>query len=137
MNVDNVKSFRLLNMYEKLSRGDVINKKQFAKEFDVSEKSVQRDIDELRAYLSENDAGVSIEYSCDRGGYHMTGRENEYLTNEEIVEVAKVLFESNEMDNQELNTFIDKLLIWASPSAKEAVRRVILTYCSGAESIMD
>ena len=36
MNVDNVKSFRLLNMYEKLSRGDVINKKQFAKDFGVS-----------------------------------------------------------------------------------------------------
>lgn len=137
MKVDNTKSLRILNMYERLKRGGIINKKQFANEFNVSEKSVQRDIDELRAYLSENDAGVSIEYSYDRGGYRMTGRENEYLTNEEIVEVAKVLFESNEMDNQELNTFIDKLLIWAPPSAKEAVRRVILTYCSGAESIMD
>ena len=137
MKVDNTKSLRILNMYERLKRGGIINKKQFANEFNVSEKSVQRDIDELRAYLSENDAGVSIEYSYDRGGYHMTGRENEYLTNEEIVEVAKVLFESNEMDKQELNTFIDKLLMWTPPSAKEAVRRVILTYCSGAESIMD
>ena len=49
MKIDKLKSFRLLNMYEKLNRGDIINKKQFASEFGISEKSVQRDIDDLRA----------------------------------------------------------------------------------------
>jgi len=33
MKVNNVKGFRLLNMYEKLNRGDIVNKKQFASEF--------------------------------------------------------------------------------------------------------
>ena len=31
MRIDKLKSFRLLNMYEKLNRGDIINKKQFAR----------------------------------------------------------------------------------------------------------
>ena len=62
MKIDNVKSFRLLNMYEKLNRGEIINKKQFAEEFKISEKSVQRDIDDLRAYLYE---------SYDNGGVHI------------------------------------------------------------------
>ena len=53
MKIDNIKSFRILDMYERLNRGEIINKKDFANEFDVSEKSVQRDIDDLRAYLSE------------------------------------------------------------------------------------
>ena len=48
MKADNSKSFRLLNLYERLSRGDIINKRDFAKEFEISEKSVQRDIEDLR-----------------------------------------------------------------------------------------
>lgn len=54
MKLDNIKSFRLINMYEKLNRGDIINKKEFAEEFGISEKSVQRDIDDLRTYLYEH-----------------------------------------------------------------------------------
>lgn len=65
MRIDKLKSFRLLNMYEKLNRGDIINKKQFASELGISEKSVQRDIDDLRVYLSESyESGndITIEY---------------------------------------------------------------------------
>ena len=49
MKMDSGKSFRLLKMYEWLNRGDVINKKEFAEMFGISEKSVQRDIEDLRA----------------------------------------------------------------------------------------
>ncbi len=38
-------------MYEKLNRGDIVNKKDFAEKFGVSEKSIQRDIEDLRTYL--------------------------------------------------------------------------------------
>ena len=41
MKMDSGKSFRLLKMYEWLNRGDVINKKEFAEMFGISEKSVQ------------------------------------------------------------------------------------------------
>ena len=54
MKMDSGKSFRLLKMYEWLNRGDVINKKEFAEMFGISEKSVQRDIEDLRAYIAEN-----------------------------------------------------------------------------------
>lgn len=128
MNVDNVKSFRLLNMYEKLSRGDVINKKQFAKDFGVSEKSVQRDIEDLRAYLSENYENgdeVTVEYDYDKGGYRLIKPERAFLTNEEILAVAKILLESRSLNKQELNVLIDKLLIQATPSARINIHEII------------
>ena len=53
MKLDNAKTFRLLNLYERLNRGETVNKKEFATAFDISEKSVQRDIDDLRVYLAE------------------------------------------------------------------------------------
>ena len=53
LKLDNAKTFRLLNPYERLNRGETVNKKDFANAFGISEKSVQRDIDDLRVYLAE------------------------------------------------------------------------------------
>ena len=129
MKIDKLKSFRLLNMYEKLNRGDIINKKQFASEFGISEKSVQRDIDDLRAYLSESyESGddVTIEYDYVKNGYRLIKQEREFFTNEEIFAVAKVLLESRGFNKQELNTLIDKLMLQATPSARVNIKELIL-----------
>lgn len=129
MKIDKLKSFRLLNMYEKLNRGDIINKKQFASEFGISEKSVQRDIDDLRAYLSESyESGddVTIEYDYVKNGYRLIKQEREFFTNEEIFAVAKVLLESRGFNKQELNTLIDKLMLQATLSARVNIKELIL-----------
>lgn len=66
------KGFRLLQLYERLSRGEVVRKAELAQKFVVTDKTIQRDIEELRAYLAETrtDAGeASIVYERNRGGY--------------------------------------------------------------------
>ena len=47
------KGARLLDMYERLRHGEVISKKELAEFYGVTVKTIQRDIDELRAYLVE------------------------------------------------------------------------------------
>ena len=47
------KSVRLLTMFEQLTQGKVVFKKEFAQKFQVNEKTIQRDLDDIRAYLSE------------------------------------------------------------------------------------
>lgn len=116
-------------MYEKLSRGDIINKKQFASEFGISEKSVQRDIDDLRAYLFEtyeNGDDVTIEYDYTKCGYRLIKQEREFLTNEEIFAISKILLESRGFNKQELNMLIDKLMLQATPSARINIKELIL-----------
>lgn len=116
-------------MYEKLNRGDVINKKRFAEEFGVSEKSVQRDIDDLRAYLSESfdDGGnTTIEYDYIANGYKLIKCDREFLTNEEIFAMAKVLLESRGFNKQELNSLLDKLILRATPSARAGIKELIM-----------
>ena len=39
------KGFRLLNLYERLNKGEMIDKKRLANDFGVSLKTIQRDID--------------------------------------------------------------------------------------------
>ncbi len=116
-------------MYEKLNRGDIINKKRFAEEFGVSEKSVQRDIDDLRAYLSESfDDGdnTTIEYDYGKNGYRLIKCDREFLTNEEIFAMAKVLLESRGFNKQELNNLLDKLMLQVTPSARAGIKELIL-----------
>ena len=47
------KSVRLLTMFEQLTQGKVVFKKEIAQQFQVNEKTIQRDLDDIRAYLSE------------------------------------------------------------------------------------
>ena len=47
------KGFRLLQLYERLSRGEVVSKAELAQKFAVTDKTIQRDIEELRSYLAE------------------------------------------------------------------------------------
>lgn len=129
MDIDNGKSFRLLNMYEKLNRGEVINKKSFAEEFNISEKSVQRDIEDLRTYISEtyeNSDSITIEYSRAQNGYYFVKKDREFLTNEEILGISKILLESRAFQKAELEAIIDKLMLQATPAARLNIREMIL-----------
>ena len=129
MEVDNGKSFRLLNMYEKLNRGEVLNKKVLANMYGISEKSVQRDIEDLRIYISEtyeNSDSVTIEYSRSRNGYFLVKKEREFLTNEEILGISKILLESRAFQKTELEAIIDRLMLQATSAERLNIREMIL-----------
>ena len=42
-----------MQLHERLSRGEVVRKAELAQKFAVTDKTIQRDIEELRAYLAE------------------------------------------------------------------------------------
>lgn len=51
--IDNRKSknYRTINMYVRFCEGKTINKTEEAQRFGVDERSIQRDIDDIRAFL--------------------------------------------------------------------------------------
>ena len=127
--IDNTKGFRLLNMVERLNRCEIIKKKDFADEFNISEKSVKRDIEDLRIYLAEcyeNGDDITVDYDYDKGGYRLVKQEKEFLTNDEILAISKILLESRGFNKEELNRLIDKLLLQATPSARVGIKELIL-----------
>lgn len=74
------KTFRVLEIERRLSKGEFLNKVELAENFKVAEKTIQRDIDELRAYLSETcytSEPVSIKYDRMKKGYYLTKFEQE------------------------------------------------------------
>ena len=47
------KNMRILDLYQRLCAGKVIRKEDEAQRFGIDQRSVQRDIDDIRAFLDE------------------------------------------------------------------------------------
>ena len=89
---------RILDLYTKLMNGYLIRKGEEAERYGVNERSIQRDIDDIRCYL-ENDAlnhGFvnSIKYDRDNKGYRLEQIYKIRLTNSEILAICKILLDS-------------------------------------------
>ena len=109
------KNSRTLHMYARLCEGRVINKIEEAERFGVDERSIQRDIDDIRAFLdekrtSDSPDGRTIEYSRSKKGFQMLGAEGSSMTNTEILAVSKILLESRAFTKQEITTILNKMV---------------------------
>lgn len=117
------KGARLLDMYDRLSRGEVLTKKELAETYGVTLKTIQRDIDELRAHLTETSLRSGhgeIQYDQDKKGYQLIRSTYEHLNHKEILALAKILLESRALEPGELHTILDKLTA-ESPREDRAV----------------
>ena len=69
------RAIRLLSIYDRLLSGQLIDKKEAAYEFGVDTRTIQRDFDDIRAYLSEiNDRKRELVYDRQRKGFVMVQR---------------------------------------------------------------
>lgn len=114
------KNTRTLDMYERLCEGKIINKTEEATKFGVDARSIQRDIDDIRAFLAEKtvlnaNETRTIEYSRAKGGFVMCGNEDSIMDNSEILAVSKILLESRAFTKDEINSILNKLLIGCVP----------------------
>lgn len=126
MNFKNEKAFRLINMYEKLNKGEVLNKKELAALFCVSEKTLLRDISDLRVYYANTSANSeSIVYDKKINGYYLKDNGSHWMTNQEILAICKVILESRAFNKKELKLLINKLLHLASPSNNDEIKDII------------
>ncbi len=122
------KGFRLLSIYERLNKGEVLSKQELATSYGVGEKTVQRDIDDLRAYLADEhqfESEVALKYDRRKQGYYLIRFEREWLTNEEVLAICKILLESRAFEKSEIKQLLEKLLIQAVPKDRKVVENII------------
>lgn len=108
------KNNRTLSMYARFCDGKIINKAAEAVHFGVDERSIQRDIDDIREFLDERstDYGEHREIVYDRQekGFRMTGLKEALMTNSEILAVTKILLESRAFSKKEMGVLLDKMI---------------------------
>lgn len=116
----NSKSSRTLDIYSKLSEGKVIKKSEEAQLFNVDKRSIQRDIDDIRAFIEERKISNTsdnraIVYDRYKKGYILTGTEGSLMDNSEILAVSKVLLASRAFTKNEMSTILNKLIAGCVP----------------------
>jgi len=120
-----LKTFRLLQLYDRFRAGTVVRKADVAEEFHVNERSVQRDIKYLRDFVAAQIPGMDIIYDRSVKGYRL--RENTaLLNNSEILAVCKILLESRSMVKEEMLPILERLIACCVPEKnRKAVERLI------------
>lgn len=109
----NGKIERVLDIYTRLMAGETVSKAALAAEFGVNERSIQRDIEDIRSYLETHDqSGVlnSIVYDYQRKGYRLEKIYKLKLTNAEILAICKILLASRAFVKEEMTDIIDRLI---------------------------
>lgn len=124
---NHTKIFRLLSIGDQLRAGKTLKKAELAKMFHVTEKSIQRDLEDLRCYFAEQSPPCEIPYDAKLGGYYLSRRDDAALSNSEILAVCKILLESRSMTKAEMLPLLDKLVTRCVPDEnKKSVADLIL-----------
>ena len=125
MNESYQKNERILSLYTRLQRGEVLHKAEEAHRFRVNEKSIQRDIESLRNFLEEEHNNQTIIYDKRLGGYRLDTQVGK-LSNGEILAVCKILLESRSLPKKDMDRLLEKLVQCCVPDTnKKTVDKLI------------
>lgn len=120
------KSDRLLQIYSRLVNGEILSKRDLARQFRVTEKSIQRDMEALRCFFAEQALNQDVVYDPAVRGYRLIDPTAHKLSNSEILAVCKILLESRSMRKDEMLPILDKLISFGVPEQnKTAVTRLV------------
>ena len=113
------KKIRTIEIYDMFRRGEDVRKDDLAKKYNVTERSIQRDIDSVRAYLAyqKQDKGVNDEVVFDRKRmvFKLNTDDSETLTDQEILMISKILLSSRAVPKAQMEIILKKLLSVCSP----------------------
>lgn len=126
----NGKIERILGIYTQLINGQIVNKVAEAHKYKVNERSIQRDIDDIRNYLeldAENTGYINtITYDKAGKGYRMDQIYRLKLSNSETLALCKILLDSRAFTKEEMTDMLDRLVSCCVPKENQkAVKELI------------
>ena len=121
----------MLQIYTKLSDGYIINKAEEAQGYGVNERSIQRDIDDIRNFLDADSerTGVvnSIVYDRQEKGYRLETLYKIGLKNSEVLALCKILLDSRAFTKQEMVEMLDKLITCCVPKSNQKLVKELIS----------
>ncbi len=121
---------RVLQIYAKLSDGYVVNKAEEAQRFGVNERSIQRDIDDIRNFLDidSDRTGIinSVVYDHIDKGYRLETIYKLRLKNSEILALCKILLDSRAFTKKKMTEMLDKLITCCVPKSEQKLVRDLI-----------
>lgn len=122
---------RVLQIYAKLSDGYVVNKAEEAQRYGVNERSIQRDIDDIRNFLDADSerTGVvnSVIYDRREKGYRLETLYKIRLKNSEVLALCKILLGSRAFTKNEMVGMLDKLITCCVPKSNQKLVKDLIS----------
>lgn len=118
--------YRILSMYDRLRNGEHIVKRDEAMRFQISEKSIQRDIQAIREFLEVEQTNEYLDYDRTKRAYVLNTTSPSWLSNEDIFAMLKVLIESRAFSKNEMYRLIDKLTALAKKDEQQTIEKMML-----------
>lgn len=135
--MDNGKTDRVLGIYTKLLNGEVVNKAYEANLYEVNERTIQRDVDDIRNFLKSfsdsDEVGNEIVYDRMEKGYRLEQERQAKLSNGETLAICKILLDSRALLKDEMAEILDKIIDCCVPKdnqkgIKDLVRNEMFHY---------
>ena len=114
---------RILRIYTKLINGDIVNKSQEAMLFSVNERSIQRDIDDIRTYLDDEGSRTgflnTVIYDREKKGYRLEQIYRTKFSNGEVLALCKILLDSRAFVKEDMTAMLNKLISNCVPKTNQ------------------
>lgn len=128
--IGNDKMERILGIYTKLINGYLVNKAQEAQRYRVNERSIQRDIDDIRNFLeldAENTGYINtVVYDRAGKGYKLEQIYKMKLSNSEVLALCKILLDSRAFVKEEMTDMLDRLISCCVPSSNQKLVKELI-----------
>lgn len=117
---------RVMEIFYRFMSGEHMAVKDLAAEYEVSEKSIQRDISEIKNFMAEYGYSVGKEeVKFDRSSQKMYFEAEKFLTNGEMLAITKILIATRTLPQDKMNQLIEKLEEFASTKDKKRLKELV------------
>ena len=105
---------RVLGIYKKLVSGEIVSKVEEANNYGVNERSIQRDIDDIRSFM-ESEVGRTgiinnVIYDRAKKGFRLEQQNPTELTNGQMLAICKILLDSRALLKTDMIEILNKLI---------------------------
>lgn len=121
------KALRLLAIADRLLDGSELSLEKLAAEFGVSMRTIKRDFNSLREYISESENATqnAIAYNEARNTYFLIKPEREWVTAKEATAVTEILLVSKKLSKEESAAVLHKIITQVDPAERDSARKAI------------
>lgn len=124
--MENTKQERVLEIFFRGLRGEDLSVQKLADEYQVSTKSISRNINDLKAFLADHRdlvGNTELQYSHQDKCYRL--HMDEFLSNKELFSLVEVIIGARAFSKMELLELIDKLKKFTTPEDRPKLNELI------------
>lgn len=126
MSSTGTKKNRMLEIFFRAMKGENISVKKLADEYDVSIKSISRDLGDIKNFLCENRelvGNTELKYAANSKSYHLEF--DEFLLSKELIAIIKMMIGCRAFSKIEILDMITKLKNFTSFNDRNMLEKII------------